>query len=1738
MKARPSDFSDQIAIIGMGCRFPGGINSPDALWAHLKEARSAVSDLPEGRWDAYPAPSEAASGAVRRMIQRASYLDDTAGFDAGFFGITPREAEQMDPQQRIVLEVAWESLEHAGIPPRSLAGSVTAVVMGVGGNEYGQLLLSDASRIGPYSSIGGAYCAVANRVSYALDLLGPSYAVDSACSSSLVAVHAASQALRSGEADLALAGGVNLIPAPGQSMSLAASGAMAPDGRSKPFSAQADGYGRGEGAGALVLKRKSDALRDGDRILATIVASAVAQDGRTSGIMAPNGTAQAALLRGLYEKAGVDPASVHYVEAHGTGTSVGDPIEAGAIASVLGTGRADGEVLIGSIKGNIGHLEAGAGIAGVMKTVLAMTHELLPSTVGPDGPAGVLPDITTMPGVRVVDAPTPWPRGESPRRAGVSSFGYGGTIAHVCLEEPAVSPLPPRTTGKPSTQVLVLSAASAPALRDAAGRLADAVRTGDDRPDLGSAAHTLAVRRSHLPHRLAVVAENWDQAVERLDAVSAEKPDDGVVVGRANEPGPGPVWVFSGHGSHWAGMGRELLRDSAEFAQSCQRLDPVFRQEAGFSLLEEIRHGEFTEVDRIQAALIGIQLGLARMWRARGVRPAAVIGHSVGEISAAAVAGVWSEEDAVRFACRRASLLRSVAGAGAMVMVALPFPELSDRLAGRTDVTAAIHPSPDWSVASGDPAAIDELVREWQDRGLTVRRIASDVAFHSAQMEPLLADLGAAAAPLGISEPCLPLYSTALRDPRSDSPRDPLYWRANLREPVRFGPAIQAALEDGYRTFIEVSTHPVVTHSIMETAARFDSEPVLVVHTLRRRRSQLQEFLAQTGKLYCGGAAIDWAAALPGRLVDLPTQPWRHERFWLPPARPEDTDAHDPAGHTLLGRRIDVSSVPPTTVWTTSLAPESRPYPTPHVVHGVDIVPAAVLMGTLGAAAGGRSDIAGGYHLRDISLRTPLPADQRRAVQILSHEGQLTLSSRLADEESGGNWIVHTTAHVAEPTGAGAPDPYREPLAGSQSFSEDELLGLLAPLGVTGVAFPWEVRALQHDAAEVDAHVLAPDAETWAPLFDAATTLAALPMARQGVRRMPTFIESVRVCGPVPRDVQVHARLRSGTSDVVDVDVISRDGASTAQVRGLRFGILDASDDLLSDPRRLLHRLDWQPMAEFAVTGRAPVIALVAPGPSPLVDRIAQRAAAEDITCITTDCLDALTGADHVLVFPGDTEAPVRQTELNLGLLARTAQALLSRGEGTARLWAVTAGARECRDDRALSQRPLWGAGRVIASEHPDLWGGTVDLGAEGTDEAIGRLLRLLHHPPAEDWVALDGPAPEAARMVPVSGIAPAPLRCAPDGTYVVTGGLGALGLEAARYLVAHGARRLVLIGRRGLPERGLWAEQTDPAIRHAIDVITSLEQLGVTVQPYSLDIADPDAARILTRADALGLPPVRGIVHAAGVFSGGVIDELDETSIHTNLHAKAAGAYVLHELFPPGTLDFLVFFSSTAPLVVLPGCTAYAGANSFLDALAHYRRAQAPDTKALAWTAWRNTGMGASFGALEQDAMDSQGFGDITVVEALRAWEYADAMDAAQAIIVRPTQLPDMQRRPIFEHVKSPKSVELKDDSPAGAALRSADPETLAVTIVEEITRHIAEETGLPGERIEDNVPFADLGLDSVMAIAIRSRLQRSIELDLPITVLWTNPTPAALARHLTERLVAKRATSGAADRAPSLRT
>lgn len=1705
-----TETPEPIAIVGIGCRLAGSVNDPAQFWTFLTEGRSDVREIPEQRWEPYLRRDPRNSAVLKETTRWGTFLDDLAGFDAEFFGVSPREAELMDPQQRLALEVSWEALEHAGVPPRSLAGSDTAVLMGVNSDDYGKLIMEDLPGIEAWTGIGTSLCGIANRVSHLLDLRGPSVALDAACAASLVAVHQACQMLRTGETSLALAGGVSALIGPGLTRVLDEAGATAPDGRCKTFDASADGYGRGEGAGVVVLKRLSDAQRDGDRMLALVRGGAVAQDGRTVGIMSPNGDAQADMFRRACRAAGVAPDSIGFIEAHGTGTPTGDPTEVRALASVYGVNRpADAPCRIGSVKPNVGHLEGGAGVVGLIKAALALHHEAIPPTAGVQQLTPAVDWATS--GLHVPVEVESWHRTDgAARRAAVCSYGYGGTIAHVLLEEaPATSTDEPAPAKSPA--VIPISARSATRLRAQARALADHLRAGDH--TLDRVAATAWTRRSHETVRAAVVADDLGRVVAGLDAVANEVPDPAVVTGATLAAAfDGAVWVFSGHGSHWAGMGRQLLQRESAFAAVIDAIDPVFGTELGFSAREALATGELGGTDRVQALTFAMQVGLAAVLRERGVAPAAVIGHSVGEVAACVTAGVFDLTVGAAVACYRARGFRTVAGQGAMALVRLPFAAAQRRLAGQDAVVAAISASPESTVISGTAGAVERICRTWTDEGVMVRRVNTDVAFHSPAMDALTSELGRLTAQLPAPRNAeIPLYTTALADPRSTAARDRHYWVANLRDRVRFAEAVSAAAEDGHRVFLEVSAHPVVAHSIVDTLTHTGIDEHAVIPLLRRDRPEPEAMATALATLYCAGAPVGPRDTTAAWAHDLPVTQWQHRHFWRTPTPPPGgRGVHDVDSHTLLGGRMDVTGAVSSRMWQTRLDLASRPYPGSHPVKGTEIVPAAVILNTFLSAV---SDLhtrpaRTGTDLVDVRLRTPVAPGRARDVQVVLQDRGLTLSTRLVDDDDSaddGGWLTHSSAVAAA-------DDDIEDLLGqvldeaaarqrcTESLPPHDVVDTLATLGVAAMGFPWEITELRGGEGELVAGVAA-EPDTWAPLLDAATSAASTVFDGPPRLRMPARIERVQVYGRPPSVAVLHVRRRAGTT-TTDVLIAEESGAVRASLTGMAFEELEnpAGNDL----SRTLHHVTWHPVP-WSENAR-PSAVIVVGGDAETREFVARDLAAADVPhavyaspseIVATDA--ELGAQTAVLVLPRLRDSPQKSVDI----VMRTLRHLLDRG-AQSRLWVLT---QRVHEGANVRHAPLWGLARVASAEHPKVFGGVLDLADAVLP--VGALASLQGHPVVvvRDGVAL------VARLAAAGRGSGAPMQCSAGGTYLVTGGTGVLGLRMAQRLADIGARRLVLLSRSGMPARSQWRGDSE-----LIRTVTALEERGVSVHVVALDIGAPGAADEL-RAVLRDLPPVRGVIHAAGVEAGALLVNTTPEDISLAMHPKVDGTLTLHEVFPPEQLDWMVLFSSCGYLAGFPGQGAYACANSFLDVMARHRRGLGDRTVSVAWTAWRGLGMGSTSGFVAAQ-LDALGMGTIGADEALRALDLA-MRDDQPNVVVLPV-LAAAASVPMLADVAPVEVDEAATPNPAVDGVIGDDGEPDPQRVAERVIGAVAAQLGLSAGDVDTGLPLVEIGVDSIMTVGLLRQLEKQTGLPLPPTLLWEYPTASAVSERIVELLSA----------------
>jgi len=1321
---------DPVVIVGMACRFPGGVATPQDLWDLVADGRDATSDFPTDRgWDVEALYDPDPDARGKSSTRRGGFLHDAADFDAEFFGISPREALAMDPQQRLLLETSWEALERAGIDPASTKGARGGVFVGAMYHDY-ETSARFPDDLEGYLGVGNAGSVLSGRLAYTFGLVGPAVTVDTACSSSLVALHLAAQALRSGECDVALVGGVAVMATPATFVDFSRQRGLSPDGRCRSFADAADGTGWSEGVGVLVVERLSEARRRGHDVLALVRGTAVNQDGASNGLTAPNGPSQERVIRSALANAGLSTSDVDVVEAHGTGTKLGDPIEAQALLATYGQGR-ERPLLLGSIKSNIGHAQAAAGIAGVIKMVLAMRHGVLPRTLHVDRPSSHVD--WDAGAIALLTEPVAWPETGRPRRAGVSSFGVSGTNAHAVLEAAPAEPPTPEPVG--TTVPWVLSAKSPRALRDLASRLS-AVH-GANPVDVG---YSLVEGRSADEHRAVLVGDH----VAGLDALVADEPSPLVVRGVADLTG-GVAFVFPGQGSQWTGMAVELLDSSPVFATSMAECAEALAEFVDWSLTEVLADEvALARVDVVQPALWAVMVSLAALWRAHGVTPAAVIGHSQGEIAAACVAGALSLCDGARVVALRSQAIRALAGSGGMASVALPVDEVAAHVARHGLSVAAVN-GPSSVVVSGAAAPLEALVAELETDGVRVRQVPVDYGSHSVDVEPLRERILADLEPVTTLVAAIPWHSTVTGDLVDLA--DAEYWYRNLRETVRFQEAAETLLAHGIQAFVEISPHPVLAVALAETAP----EPAVVVGSLRRGEGGLDRFLRSAAELFVRGVPVDWRPALAGgRRVELPTYPFQRQRFW--PATTAAAGDVTAAGlgavdHPLLGAVAEVAGGQ--VVFTGRLSTAVHPWLADHVIENAVVFPGSGFadLALLAARHVGRARV------ESLTLENSLLLHDSVQLQVVldapdanGRQG-VAVHSRSDDTEP---WTRHASGEIGvdgpEPTGL----PAAWPPAGAIEVDVDALYEGAAALGYAyGPAFQrlrrvWRLGDELFAEVESDRggdHVVNPallDAAVQPLLLDVigGTKPAALAFSFTGLTAV--------------RGGALAARVRLSPND---------DGSTAVLLTDDTGHPILAIDAVTTRPvpsaahRDSLFTIDWTPVA---VDG----------------DQAAPDMAAE-------------------LPAPDGTPVPDR-LRTTLALVLRSLQARLADPRAlSSRLLFVTRNAvattaGEQVDPVAVA---VWGLVRAAQSENPDRFA-LVDLPA-------GAALPAL--PADEPQLAVRGDLLLAARLVRAPGADVVPRPLDPDGTVLVTGGTGPLGAHTARHLVRqHGVRHLLLVNRSG----------------------------------------------------------------------------------------------------------------------------------------------------------------------------------------------------------------------------------------------------------------------------------------------------------------------------------------------------
>ena len=1804
--------NEPIAIVGIGCRLPGGADNPARLWALLQEGFDAIGPIPAERFDVDALFAERPATPGHIMSRWGGYLSGIDQFDADFFGISPREAERLDPQQRLLLEVTWEALEDAGLPPNRLAGTQTGVYVGLWLNDFEARLFADPDNLDLYMTTGSGRYSASGRLSYFLDLMGPSITIDTACSSSLVAVHLACQSLRSGESAVAIAGGANVILQPHITIAYSQSRMMAPDGHCKFGDARADGYVRSDGAAMVVLKRLSTALADGDSIYALIRGGAVTNDGRSSGFLATPGQAgQAEMLRRAYANANVDPASVHYVEAHGTGTSAGDPVELGALGEVLGVGRpADKPLLVGSIKTNMGHTEGAAGVAGLIKTALALKHRHLPASLHQQtpNPAIAWDDLR----LRVNATARPFPADATPARAGVSAFGIAGTNAHIVLEEAQAvagvgAPVPAarRAEEVDCVHVLPLSARTHAALRALAARYRDLLAAEAARLD--AICWSAATRRQHLEQRLALAARTPAEAIEALDAFLAGGDHAALATGVAADAAPRVAFVFPGQGGQWQGMARDFLAQEPVFRQSMQACDAAIRAVAGWSLLERLESNDsawLERIDEVQPALFALQVALATLWQTWGIAPAAVVGHSLGEVAAAHVAGALNLADAARIICLRSQLLRRVAGLGAMAVVGLTVDEAQAALADYSDrVSVAVSNSAQSTVISGEPAAVDAILAALQARNVFCRRVNVDVASHSPQMEPLAAELHTMLADVQPAAATIPFYSTVTARAEAGDTLAAEYWARNLRRPVRFAEGMGQMVDDGCTVFVEIGPHPVLVTAIEENL-RQRGVAGAAVASLRREANGPLTMRAALGILHTVGAPVAWQALENGGITPLPTYPWQREHHWLEVAA--SAQHRGRADHWLLGWPLALAGR--NRVWENRLTAATHPLAYAHRLGTLPVLPAAAAVDAALAAAQFVSAEAVSAEAVSIDLSLThlvvLDDDAPTSVQISATTNPTGATDIRAFTRSTDAWLqtAHATALRAPALAHTQPDANLQSMETlrreGESMSGAALYARLEQAGVQIAPSLRRVEWLWRRGDEILAEIAAADAEQAGQLlFEPALEVAALAVMEQSAdtqaQWMPVAATGIALHAPAAARMWCHVRVLpdaglGATVARLGVELLGANGAAIASVAALE---MQQFDNQHGTAAQIIHTVTWHaaPLAADAPAlpqsaapwliladnsgvgdalaalmqsgGLRTVVAYAGAAYAQVTDnRYTLRVdASDDFAHLLAEAFAATPPAGVIYLWGLDTPetAPLHaqsleqtQAQLTGGLLRLVQQLLAAALHAPVHI--VTRGAQPVGDSLAppaIAQTALWGLGRTLAEELPNLHGALIDLdpaaAADACAQALGREMAAFG---AESQVALRGADRFVPRLVHLdTQEAPPPLHLRSDGAYLLTGAFGGIGSHLARWLVDHGTQRLILMGRTQLPPRAAWAT-VDPAssMGKRVALVRELEHKGASVHIAALDVGDEDALRgWLTAYAAEGWPAIRGVIHMAALFDGALMHDMDPNALPALLRPKLLGGWLLSELLP--NVDLFVLFSSLAALLPQPGQGAYAAANTFLDALAHSRAARGQAALSVNWGVWAIGEEGTTAEYRQRTAMADQ----LLASTGFRAFRLAEGLNALglllQQHLLQATVAPFDGRVlaatlasrsiPFLAALALPDNDEQASSDRGGhaslhAQLESAEPAERIHLMETHVRQVVARVLRMQAERMDPTRVFTSMGMDSLMGVELRNRLEVDLGLRLPATLAWNYPTVKALSSHLLAML---QPGAGGADHAAS---
>ncbi|MCV9879626.1 type I polyketide synthase [Brenneria izbisi] len=1791
LKQRNHDLAqaahEPIAIIAMGCRLPGGIHSPEQLWQRLSDGEEAIGPFPADRgWNVRTLFEQNPELNAIANAWKGGFLEDAAGFDAGFFKISDREALAMDPQQRLLLEVSWEVLERAGIVPATLKNSQTGVFIGATHNGY----LGDIERRNPaadgYRLQGSLSSISSGRIAYALGLSGPAITVDTACSASLTAIHQAIRSLKSGECSLAIAGGATIMASPEVFAEFTRQGGLAADGRCKAFSDHADGTGFSEGVGLILLEKLSDALRAGHTVLAVIRGSALNQDGASNGLTAPSGPAQEQVIRQALNNAELTFSDIDVVEAHGTGTTLGDPIEAHALLNTYGKHRPDDQPLwLGSLKSNIGHVQLAAGVASVIKMVMALRQGRLPKTLHAETPSSKID--WSRGNIKLLNTACDWPDTMRPKRAAVSSFGFSGTNAHLILEEPP-APASPAEEAAPTITfpvpgiVLPLSAASPAGLCAQAKQLHTwMTQNADTTPDLAAIAYSLATTRTHFDYRAVVNTEDRDGMLNALAALAANRYAPGIIQG-ARSPSGNVAFLFTGQGAQWPTMGQGLYRLSPVFAQTfddvCQHLDPLLSQPLKTVMFAEQGSADAVLLDRTdftQAALFAFEVALCRTVMHLGVSPDVLIGHSIGEIAAAYIAGVFSLSDAATFVATRGRLMESITADGAMVAIEISETEILPSLQEYEECVAiaAINASSS-VVISGDTDKVLSLAEQWQSRGYRTHRLRTSHAFHSPHIDGIVDTLRRTLSTLSLQAPAIPIVSTVTGQRLTNEQACSVeYWANQARCAVRFDAAVQWLEAHHVVAALEVGPDGVLTAlGRASTVSETSGVPGAAwIACLRKGRDEWRPFFTALARLYAQGQPLDWRKLLVQTpTVPLPTYPFQHRRYWLqaPPAQPTLNSGFFAVKHPFLHAGID-SAAQQSWIFTGRLDAARQPWILEHRVADV-AAGAGAMTAEMMLSIGER---IGCQRIDDLFLHTILPLDESIPTAIQLHigpaeaDGGRTVEAYFHQpnapephEYQMAAWKRYATCRLVpgETSLPEWPDLHNDnwPPANARPVDFTPIYEHLAAQGVIlGNAFQRLVNVWEHadglyiEAASPESHAEPGENFTLHPtLLDAGMQAALLEQLTPGKEnRQPRLLFSLSGIRQYIRGAQ---RLRGHL--VRKTDDPSTSGYSEYALRladdtGRAVAIIDAivlkssNSPRLSPSRPPFYHLAWREIAPDS-SSKKPKVRWIVPQ-NRLRERFSGVIKEYDAASAYDDIHQTLATfsprPDEIAVFiaPDGDNTPEFIDHSPTNSVLNALQAWLNEPRTAAvPLLVVTQGAIATNDGENvpnLAQSPLWGLVRSAQLEHPGRFF-LLDINeVENTSlSLINTAINALSHEPQ---LALREGKILAPRLLKAAGDGDLtayghtdqpenPCRnLNPDGTVLITGGTGALGKVIAKHLAEHhGIRHLLLASRRGKNAPGANA------------LLKDIAKLGAQAAIVACDIADMSAVASLL--DAIPTAhPLTAVIHTAGNVDTATLKTMSAEQIDNVLQSKAISAWHLHQITQHHDLAAFVLYSSAVSILPQKGQGNYAAANAFLNALAHHRRHQGLPATAMAWGMWaERSEMGEQLGDGEIKNIIATGQIPLSRPQGLA---FLDAVVGTNMVNHPPLLIPArLNLEALREQGDIPLLAEVRPRRAASRGSLSSSRQIADMPEKERLPYLLNVIIQYAGEvlshsdpkSIRSDVEFITLGFDSLTSVEMGSRLSQTFGVRIPATAIFDHSTPQALAQFLLNILAGeKHATS-----------